>query len=108
MQTIRDLPFPQGASSQFVEIAAFGHQYITRFESIALNFVAAHLDGLDRAQVEVTVLHIGDSQVGQLNTLKASNVLAKRYPRADLGDLIHSFHNPVRGLLLPAIKQFVK
>lgn len=63
VDTTIDLPAPNRAAAQFVKVAAHCHQDVACPEKVAWNFVIMEKDLLYFAEIEATVLDIGDAKI---------------------------------------------
>ena len=64
VQTLGNLPLPDRAAAELVDVAALGHQHVADLQAIVLDLVHTHANRLDGREIEVAVLNVSDSQIG--------------------------------------------
>src|SRR5687767_387773 len=85
VNTVGDLAFPEGATPKLVGIAAFCKQKVAWRQPISGDLVLGCGDGLDKREIQRTILHVGYCKVRDDSSSLALNTAALRNPRGDVG-----------------------
>ena len=69
MRAIVQFITPDRCSSQFIGVAALGHNEITRAKSILLSFVAFDGNGLDLFKIQIPILDVRDAKIRHVDSI---------------------------------------
>ena len=69
VSAVGELAVPNSSPSQFVRIAALGHDKVARCERIFSLFAASNSDGLYLVEIQVSILYIRNTEIGHFNRI---------------------------------------
>src|SRR5581483_4415518 len=94
MNAVRDLAVPDEAPAKLVEVAALGQDHVTFTQEVAFEFIALDGDSLDLPQVEMTILHVGDTQIWDRECILGSDPSPLCNPSLDIAAFAQRLRPP--------------
>lgn len=96
VETIRQLPPPHGPSSEFVQVASFGHENVSGTEGGPVGNIARDRDLYDGVKIDIPGLNVCDSKVGTRHHITGQVPLAvDRQPVLESADVPEPHEGPV-------------